>query len=158
MSLPVQRVISQIGFNIQSKTTIPPTDISSTPPSPHLLFLVIHCLSFVLGQPELSIMSFDIGKLQTQLPGWVPFAHPPNYRYVQSPTQMIDFTKLSLWVSVGAIFFNPIFWNFVARNGGSSLYAILPLICLARNGLVWSSGRWENESRANEVQNTETNR
>lgn len=65
-------------------------------------------------------MSFDIGHIQEKLPDWVPFAHPPTYHYVQTPAHFVDFSKPSLWLSVGAIFFNPIFWNFVARNGGST--------------------------------------
>ena len=94
-------------------------------------------------------MSFDIGKLQEKLPEWIPFAHPPNYRYVHSPTRMIDFTKLSLWVSVGAIFFNPIFWNFVARNG-EPLSLLLLVLCSCQEaaaGDIWSiqSGWGTNE-------------
>lgn len=62
-----------------------------------------------------------IASIQEKLPAWVPFSHPPVYRYVShnSPKQLVDFGKASLWLSVGMIFFNPIFWNFVARNGVS---------------------------------------
>jgi hypothetical protein len=63
----------------------------------------------------------SIAQIQETLPSWVPFTHPPVYRYVShnSPKQLVDFSKASLWLSVGMIFFNPIFWNFVARNGMS---------------------------------------
>lgn len=78
-------------------------------------------------------MSFDIGQIQEKLPSWVPFAHPPTYRYVSTPAQLVDFSKISLWISVGSIFFNPIFWNFVARNGASpSSLPVLEQDMLAR--------------------------
>jgi hypothetical protein len=68
-------------------------------------------------------MSYGLGnsfeQLQGKLPSWLPFADPPTYHYVSSPAKFVDFTKPSLWLSVGMIFFNPIFWNFVARNGMS---------------------------------------
>ena len=71
--------------------------------------------------------SFDIGstiaQIQEKLPSWFPFSDPPTYRYVShtTPRQLVDFGKPSLWFAVGMIFFNPIFWNFVARNGMSCL-------------------------------------
>ena len=105
----------------------PPTILSTFIFTPPYISSLVSCtvslltthysLLYTRQQADIDSMSFDIGKLQEKLPEWIPFAHPPNYRYVHSPTHMIDFTKLSLWVSVGAIFFNPIFWNFVARNG-----------------------------------------
>ena len=66
-----------------------------------------------------SNLGSTIASIQEKLPTWVPFSHPPVYRYVShnSPKQLVDFGKASLWLSVGMIFFNPIFWNFVARNG-----------------------------------------
>lgn len=68
-----------------------------------------------------SSIGSTIAQIQERLPAWVPFSHPPVYRYVShnSPKQLVDFGKASLWLSVGMIFFNPIFWNFVARNGTS---------------------------------------
>lgn len=31
---------------------------------------------------------------------------------------LVDVAKPSLWIAVGSILFNPIYWNIVARNGG----------------------------------------
>lgn len=65
-----------------------------------------------------SNLGSTIASIQEKLPAWIPFSHPPVYRYVShnSPKQLVDFGKASLWLSVAMIFFNPIFWNFVARN------------------------------------------
>ena len=70
-----------------------------------------------------SSLGSTIAQIQEKLPSWVPFSHPPVYRYVShnSPKQLVDFGQASLWLSVGMIFFNPIFWNFVARNGRSAM-------------------------------------
>jgi hypothetical protein len=63
-----------------------------------------------------------LAQVQEKVPSWIhiPFAQPPTYRYVHhsTPAKFVDFKSPSLWLSIGMIFFNPIFWNFVARNGG----------------------------------------
>lgn len=58
------------------------------------------------------------------LPSWL--AKPiysllePKYAYAPPKTGLlvlVDLTQPSLWVAVGMVLFNPIYWNIVARNG-----------------------------------------
>lgn len=56
-------------------------------------------------------------QLQHQLPSWLPQPHRHSFNY-QSGYSLVDLTQPGLWACVGMIFFNPIFWNYVARNGG----------------------------------------
>ena len=55
------------------------------------------------------------------LPAWFPLHHfnEPAYNY-QTGVQVVDPSKKSLWAFMGMVAFNPIFWNFVARNGESA--------------------------------------
>jgi methylene-fatty-acyl-phospholipid synthase len=51
-------------------------------------------------------------------------AHLPlsNAGYVYAPLEagffgLVDVARPSLWLAIGNILFNPIYWNIVARNG-----------------------------------------
>lgn len=51
-------------------------------------------------------------------------AHLPlsnaGYRYVPLDAglfQLVDVARPSLWLALGTILFNPIYWNIIARNG-----------------------------------------
>jgi hypothetical protein len=52
------------------------------------------------------------------LPSWLPVHHfnQPKYNYATG-VDVIDLRQGSLWIAVGMVLFNPIFWNTVARNG-----------------------------------------
>jgi hypothetical protein len=91
-------------------------------PQPRCIVVITSSSSTMGNSFDSSNIGSTIASIQEKLPAWVPFSHPPVYRYVShnSPKQLVDFGKASLWLSVGMIFFNPIFWNFVARNGGST--------------------------------------
>lgn len=57
-----------------------------------------------------------------KLPSWFPLHHfnEPKYNYATPGSlHLVDFSKPSLWVAVGCVVFNPVFWNIVARNGAS---------------------------------------
>ncbi|WVF69262.1 hypothetical protein IAT40_004038 [Kwoniella sp. CBS 6097] len=70
-------------------------------------------------------MSFSkqVALVLDDLPPWVPFQDllKPSYHYAAvTPTTgyagLVDLSKKSLWLFVGQVAFNPIFWNYVARN------------------------------------------
>ena len=52
------------------------------------------------------------------LPPWFPVHHfnEPRWNYATG-LEVLDLKQSSLWIFIGMVVFNPVFWNFVARNG-----------------------------------------
>ena len=55
-----------------------------------------------------------------KLPTWFPVHHfnEPSYNYTTG-VALVDWRQPSLWIALGMILFNPVYWNLVARNGAS---------------------------------------
>lgn len=81
-----------------------------------------------------------------KLPKWFPIHHfnEPKWNYAPPGSiNLIDLGQKSLWISVGMILFNPIFWNIVARNGKSLSFGIIRM----KNGRKKGRDEWRNRMR-----------
>lgn len=68
---------------------------------------------------HLKAMDAIIALIPPKVAAYVPGLDNSHYVYATGTAlvDLVDVSKPSLWIAAGAVLFNPIYWNIVARNG-----------------------------------------